>query len=275
MFRFQRIQSSFQTSFSSRINPSSLNLTSSFHCSSAMSSPSTSSTPPLNLIPITAPSQSALFPFPGFTHKSAETVRKLLDDNHKVRQHQIGLEMSYLLIRLSLCTHIPRLNLLCPFLSLFSCQTYHCFFNDSHFHNHLIHHLLASLSLGSPPSFFSSIWEKEQSDLNPSFHLNKKPVSPPLIDESNWFNHLDNASRYWPLLSFFDQEISKNGVRATLEKFVFSQVGEENHMIDRLVGGAVHPLIHIGYGVEFKIGGIVAEGESLLSRSLRVDRRVD
>lgn len=119
MFRFQRIHSSVQTlHFTSRINPSTLNLASSFHYSSAMSSPSTSTPPPLNLIPIAAPSQSALFPFPGFTHKSAETVRKLLDDNHKVRQHQIGLEMSYLLIRLSLCTHIPRLNILCPFLSL-------------------------------------------------------------------------------------------------------------------------------------------------------------
>jgi len=29
--------------------------------------------------------------------------------------------------------------------------SYHCFFNDKGFHNHLIHHVLAAFSLGAPP----------------------------------------------------------------------------------------------------------------------------
>lgn len=36
-------------------------------------------------------------------------------------------------------------------------------------------------------------------------------------------------------------------------------------MLARLIGGAVHPLIHIGYGLEFNLDGIVAEGLAMTS----------
>jgi len=39
----------------------------------------------IQLEPIQLPSTSKLFPFPGFTIESAEKVRELLDENHKVR----------------------------------------------------------------------------------------------------------------------------------------------------------------------------------------------
>jgi hypothetical protein len=33
-------------------------------------------------------------------------------------------------------------------------------------------------------------------------------------------------------------------------------------MLIRAVSGAIHPLIHIGHGVEFELDSVVAEGES-------------
>jgi len=112
--------------------------------------------------------------------------------------------------------------------------------------------------------------------LDPSFHLNQKPQKPVKITEDNWLDYVEEANSkkesggsekdgailYWSYLEFFDKEIRDHGIGKTLEKFVFSEEGvEKGLMLSRVMGGALHPLIHIGYGAEFEIGGIVAEGE--------------
>lgn len=42
-----------------------------------------------------------------------------------------------------------------------------------------------------------------------------------------------------------------------IEQYLF---GGEGQMLIRAVSGAIHPLIHIGHGVEFELDGVVAEG---------------
>lgn len=39
-------------------------------------------------------------------------------------------------------------------------------------------------------------------------------------------------------------------------------LGGEGQMLVRAVSGAIHPLIHIGHGVEFELDSVVAEGET-------------
>jgi len=63
----------------------------------------------------------------------------------------------------------------------------------------------------------------------------------------------------------------KNGLERTLQKFIFApeanfgmKAGDKHpEMISRLLGGLVHPLIFVGYGLEFGQLGHVAEGKSL------------
>lgn len=143
---------------------------------------------------------------------------------------------------------------------------FHVFFNESNFHNHLPHHVLAALQLGAPPSEFEAIWKHAQDTLDPEWKLNKKPSKDGKIEKinrENWTSHLGARNYYWCYLDFFDHEISEHGLGPCLDKFVFSPEANQNgrNMMARFVGGVVHPCIHTGYGAEFSVAGVAAEGE--------------
>jgi hypothetical protein len=81
-----------------------------------------------------------------------------------------------------------------------------------------------------------------------------------------------NSQRYWDAyLKFFSHEVRELGMRGVLEKYIFSREfnfdsklgdAEQPRMLDRFVGGLLHPVIHMGYGYEFGLPGIIAEGTS-------------
>ena len=74
-------------------------------------------------------------------------------------------------------------------------------------------------------------------------------------------------------MNFFSDILEKENadVAAVLEKFVFSEkfnfnsnLGEgkqQPEMLNRFLGGLLHPMIHTGYGCEFGLKGLVAEGK--------------
>ncbi|CAD6892853.1 unnamed protein product [Tilletia laevis] len=175
---------------------------------------------------LTAPHASSLRMFPGFTPPEAQAATRVLQQNH---------------------------------------DDFHVFFNMSGFHNHLAHHVLAALALGAPAQHYPKLWNHALlNDLDPSFRLNKKPshegYTP--ITRATWKESLNKYTAYWAYLAFFEDEIAQNGVGETLERFLFSDdaLSAPAHMLVRLFDGALHPFIHVGYGVEFGFDGIVAEG---------------
>ncbi|KAE8233763.1 hypothetical protein CF326_g1198 [Tilletia indica] len=187
---------------------------------------SASPTSPVQPRQLDVPRASSLRMFPGFTNAQAQAATKVLQKNH---------------------------------------NDFHVFFNMKGFHNHLAHHVFAALALGAPVQHYPRIWNHALlNDLDPSFKLNQKPThdnySP--ITRANWKQSLNRATAYWAYLAFFEDEISENGVAETLEQFVFSEdtLSAPAHMLVRLFDGALHPFIHIGYGIEFGVDGIVAEG---------------
>jgi hypothetical protein len=56
-------------------------------------------------------------------------------------------------------------------------------------------------------------------------------------------------------LDFFDVEVKLKGIQGVLEDYAFHPA-----IIPRLVSGALHPIIHLGFGVEFEDNMIIAEG---------------
>jgi hypothetical protein len=71
-------------------------------------------------------------------------------------------------------------------------------------------------------------------------------------------------------LDYFTQIIKSKGIAATVEQVVFSpelNIGSGNGdnvqpaMLSRFLASALHPLIHTGYGFEFNLPGMVAEGK--------------
>jgi hypothetical protein len=69
-------------------------------------------------------------------------------------------------------------------------------------------------------------------------------------------------------VNFFIDAIKHNGAKETVETYIFGHqfnFGGETpdthpHLLNRFIGGLLHPLIHTGYGIEFGIPGILAEG---------------
>jgi len=107
----------------------------------------------------------------------------------------------------------------------------------------------------------------------------QRPIgkSPGSISDGNFADHLGDARYYQAYLEFFSNKLVANGVDKTLEDYLYSKNANFNdradvdgsrqpEMFSRFMSGLMHPLIHVGYGLEFDLLGILAEGTSLLSQ---------
>jgi hypothetical protein len=123
------------------------------------------------------------------------------------------------------------------------------FFNDQHFHNHFPHTLLSQFALGAPDSRIEKEWKLE-GYLSPL-----GPKQSPDITDDNWKEHIGVDKFYHNYLDYFKKKIAKDGPENTVLKYAF-----DDAMLPSFVSGAVHPLIHTGFGVEFGSDILVAEG---------------
>jgi hypothetical protein len=82
------------------------------------------------------------------------------------------------------------------------------------------------------------------------------------------------AHRYYgAYLAFFTDVIKAKGATAAVEEYIFSKKAnfepegsKKPHpgMFDRFLGGLLHPMIHTGFGLEFGLPGMTAEGNTNL-----------
>ncbi|KAH9940616.1 hypothetical protein B0H21DRAFT_574991 [Amylocystis lapponica] len=176
------------------------------------------------IVPGPPPSPLSPSRLPGITHESSAALQKLLQENHK---------------------------------------KWHIFFNDKGFHNHVSHHLLAIYYLGARAPLLEAAYDAHVSYMRPAFE------SPESIDEQNFHEHLGDERFYNSYLEFFSSAVLEKGAEATIEEYVFSPKAnilppasgkQPMHMLNRFLAGLLHPLIHTGYGAEFGLLGMVAEG---------------
>lgn len=87
---------------------------------------------------------------------------------------------------------------------------------------------------------------------------------------------LRRLRRYYDAyLAFFAAELAAKGPRGVLEEYVFSTAanhpegGKQVEMLNRFTDGVIHPLIHVGYGYELGIPGMIVEGDLIPSLCLR------
>ncbi|KAG8742800.1 hypothetical protein FRC10_000910 [Ceratobasidium sp. 414] len=137
-------------------------------------------------------------------------------------------------------------------------QRFHVFFNDMHFHNHLPHHLFAAYGIGAPPSVLQAAFDHHASYQRPAYK------SPESITRENWTKFLGNEDYYNSYMGFWNDEIQKHGLAPTFERFIFSHeanwAADEPRMLDRLLSGLLHPMIHFGHAAEFGVPGMAIEG---------------
>lgn len=162
---------------------------------------------------------------PGITPQSTEALREILKDNH---------------------------------------QRWHVFFHpDYRPHNHAPHAAIALWALGADDEVLREVYARGSKLLMARYD------SPGAITTNNVYAHLSDANYYSAYLNFFNEVIQTDGVTAVLDKYLFSisanfvpgrNVDQQPQMLDRLFDGIIHPMIHLGYGLEFGLPGLVAEG---------------
>ena len=96
---------------------------------------------------------------------------------------------------------------------------YNCFFNDSGFHNHITHDILASLALGASKKQLKLNFEKNatyQRQLPKAKDVN-------LNDEGVWENCLGRPEYYRDFRDFFMREIEQQGVPFVFKKYLLEK----------------------------------------------------
>ncbi|EKM48982.1 uncharacterized protein PHACADRAFT_202161 [Phanerochaete carnosa HHB-10118-sp] len=164
-------------------------------------------------------------------------------------------------------------------------QQWHIFFGDEHFHNHAAHHLLTIYTMGAPASLLNAAYHTHAVYLKPAFQppetneerIAREAAAKVVIDDTNWKDYLGDDRYYQAYASFFsskllDKAAGKNVIQRVLEDYVFSidanltpgksANGQRPLILARFLSGFMHPHIHAGYGAEFGLPGLIAEGVS-------------
>ncbi|KAF9512214.1 hypothetical protein BS47DRAFT_1345851 [Hydnum rufescens UP504] len=124
----------------------------------------------------------------------------------------------------------------------------------------MLHHLFAKFALGANSNLLKAIYEHDRAMLLPAI------PSPDFITPVNYIGHLGDPKYYQSYYAFFASRLQEKGVSKTLEEYIYSRKAnyDDQHgnnqpkMFSRFLGGLYHPMIHLGYGLEFGVVGVVA-----------------
>jgi hypothetical protein len=129
---------------------------------------------------------------------------------------------------------------------------------DHHgFHTHTAHHLGSLYFLGATNDRLEQLYKNMHDEVN--FY---KP-SPHEITRANWRQLLGDKRFCKAYQQFFDQELTASGDHWQHKFLEFLLDNKPEPMINGVVGGVAHPLIHIGYTFELNSRIVASEALAL------------
>lgn len=129
-------------------------------------------------------------------------------------------------------------------------------YNSLRFHNHTPHILGSAYILGADSDQLNHIYEAE------SKHLEPWKDSPGEISEHDWRDFLGKREYQRAFIDFFEDQLVKHGYdwHALLNEYLLT--GKEP-LINNLIAGLGHPLIHLGYAEELSSRTVAIESLAL------------
>ncbi|CZS97033.1 related to HypA-like protein [Rhynchosporium agropyri] len=137
-------------------------------------------------------------------------------------------------------------------------EKHHIFFNHDGFHNHIVHHLLTLYGVGASASVIEKHYENNASYQRPPLPVEERVVQD-MSDPEHFKKYLGNEKYYHDFLVFFQKEMESRGFETVLDEFLFAGTEKADDLLGRMYGGFFHPIIHLGFGLEFKQPAIIAE----------------
>ena len=135
---------------------------------------------------------------------------------------------------------------------------YHIFFNSDGFHNHIAHHILSIYALGATKQEIEKAYDINKSYQRPQEAVEEKVVQD-MSDRANSAKYLGQEKYFHDYEVFFQNEIEAKGWEAVVNEHLFAGDNHANALFVRLYAGFLHPIIHLGFGVEFKQPAVIAE----------------
>ncbi|KAF2841341.1 hypothetical protein M501DRAFT_544037 [Patellaria atrata CBS 101060] len=135
---------------------------------------------------------------------------------------------------------------------------HHIFFNKGGFHNHIVHHLLTVYALGASPEAIQRHYDNNKSYQRTDLNFEEKVVED-MHDPAKFKKYLGDQKYYYDFLVFFQYEMEAKGWQNVVNEYLFGGDERAEDLLVRLYAGFLHPLIHLGFGVEFQQPAIVAE----------------
>lgn len=121
-----------------------------------------------------------------------------------------------------------------------------------------MHHLLTLFALNATPHEIQKGY-----DTNVSYQRPPEPLKESIVKdmhEPDRFNaYLGDEQYYHDFLVFFQGEIDSKGWQNVVNEYLFTRDERADDMLARLFSGFLHPIIHLGFGIEFQQPAIVAE----------------
>ena len=129
---------------------------------------------------------------------------------------------------------------------------YSVIYNELRFHNHTPHILSSAYIFGADSDQLNHIYEAE------TRNLDEWVDSPGEISRHDWREYLGKRNYQRAYLDFFEDELVKHNYdwQALLNEYLLT--GKEP-LINNLIGGLGHPLIHLGYGQEMSSRTVAIE----------------
>jgi hypothetical protein len=87
----------------------------------------------------------------------------------------------------------------------------------------------------------------------------KQSIVTDIHNPEKYKTYLGCEKYYHNFLVFFKEEIDQKGWQEVLNEYIFKGDERADDMLVRMFGGILHPIIHLGFGVEFEQPAIIAE----------------
>jgi hypothetical protein len=126
-------------------------------------------------------------------------------------------------------------------------------------HNHTVHSMLSIYALGGTAEDIQRAYNDDYHHQEPMSAIDRSIVKE-MSDPAVFLTKMYPLNQYGNFLRFLEGEIEAKGWKAIIAEYVFSRTPVAEAMLAQLFEGAYHPIISIGFGIEFEQPSLVAEG---------------
>ncbi|KAI0182292.1 hypothetical protein EV127DRAFT_465627 [Xylaria flabelliformis] len=130
--------------------------------------------------------------------------------------------------------------------------------NHEAYHIFYLHSLLTILTLGGTPSELQDRYNEVAAIQRPIPEIDENLLKR-LSDDDVFYETIGQIHQYHTFLEFFKQQIAARDYKSVVLTYLFGRTKVADRMLVQMVEGAYHPIIHLGFGIEFYQPAIIAE----------------